>query len=385
MMDSQQKEIRELKQALLKANEDIEKLSRLKSDFVSVISHELRTPLTSIKESVSLVLDEVAGPLSENQKVFLNIAKNNIDRLAKIIIDILDFSKLEAGRSTMHKKKMDINKVINDVCLEMREDIKKNELSFDTELSDKIEKIWLDPKRISQALRHLIDNAIKFNRKKGSIKISTNQELVDAKEVVRVSIEDTGISIPQENLQNIFDSFMTGDSSMTRKHKGVGIGLSLCKRIVDYHGGELWVESKEDVGSKFIFTLPIYKKDDEFNFLLDEAIERAKYNDMRFALIVFGIKNKKDINEENLSELEKDIHFVVRGPEDKVTRFKDGEFIVIMAETDRLGAEKIVGRMKGKVRIPLNFGVVVYPDDAKEKDELIKEAEKKLGSKKNTL
>jgi len=384
-MDSQQKEIRELKQALLKANEDIEKLSRLKSDFVSVISHELRTPLTSIKESVSLVLDEVAGPLSENQKVFLNIAKNNIDRLAKIIIDILDFSKLEAGRSTMHKKKMDINKVINDVCLEMREDIKKNELSFDTELSDKIEKIWLDPKRISQALRHLIDNAIKFNRKKGSIKISTNQELVDAKEVVRVSIEDTGISIPQENLQNIFDSFMTGDSSMTRKHKGVGIGLSLCKRIVDYHGGELWVESKEDVGSKFIFTLPIYKKDDEFNFLLDEAIERAKYNDMRFALIVFGIKNKKDINEENLSELEKDIHFVVRGPEDKVTRFKDGEFIVIMAETDRLGAEKIVGRMKGKVRIPLNFGVVVYPDDAKEKDELIKEAEKKLGSKKNTL
>ena len=322
-MDSQQKEIRELKQALLKANEDIEKLSRLKSDFVSVISHELRTPLTSIKESVSLVLDEVAGPLSENQKVFLNMAKNNIDRLAKIIIDILDFSKLEAGRSAMHKKKMDINKVINDVCLEMREEIKKNELSFDTELSDKIEKIWLDPKRISQALRHLIDNAIKFNRKKGSIKISTNQELVDAKEVVRVSIEDTGISIPQENLQNIFDSFMTGDSSMTRKHKGVGIGLSLCKRIVDYIGGELWVESKEDVGSKFIFTLPIYKK--------------------------------------------------------------DGEFMVIMAETDRLGAEKIIGRMKGKVKIPLNFGVVVYPDDAKEKDELIKEAEKKLKSKKNTL
>ena len=297
----------------------------------------------------------------------------------------MDFSKLEAGRSTMHKKKIDINKVINDVCLEMSEDIKKNELSFDTELSDKIEKIWLDPKRISQALRHLIDNAIKFNRKKGSIKISTNQELVDAKEVVMVTIEDTGISIPQENLQNIFDSFMTGDSSMTRKHKGVGIGLSLCKRIVDYHGGELWVESKEGVGNKFIFTLPIYKKDDEFNFLLDETIERAKYNDMRFALIVFGIKNKKDANEENLSELEKDVHYVVRGPEDKVTRFKDGEFIVIMAETDRLGAEKIIGRMKGKVRIPLNFGVVVYPDDAKEKDELIKEAEKKLKSKKNTL
>ena len=384
-MDSQQKEIRELKQALLKANEDIEKLSRLKSDFVSVISHELRTPLTSIKESVSLVLDEVPGPLNENQKIFLNMAKNNIDRLAKIVIDILDFSKLEAGRSAMHKKKMDINKVINDVCLEMGKDIRKNKLSFETELSGKIEKIWLDPKRISQALRHLIDNAIKFNRKKGSIKISTNRELVDAKEVVMVTIEDTGISIPQENLQNIFDSFMIGDSSMTRKHKGVGIGLSLCKRIVGYHGGELWVESKEGVGSKFIFTLPIYKKDDEFNFLLDEAIERAKYSDMRFALIIFGIKNKKDVNEENLSELEKDIHSVVRGPEDKVTRFKDGEFIVIMADTDRLGAEKIIGRMKGKVRIPLNFGVVVYPDDAKEKDELIKEAEKKLKSKKNTL
>ena len=83
-MDSQQKEIHELRQALLKANEDIEKLSRLKSDFVSVMSHELRTPLTSIKESVSLVLDEVAGPLSENQKAFLNMAKNNIERLLSI-------------------------------------------------------------------------------------------------------------------------------------------------------------------------------------------------------------------------------------------------------------------------------------------------------------
>ena len=114
-MADQEKEIQGLKEKLLKANQEIEKLSRVKSDFVSVISHELRTPLTSIKESVSLILDGITGPINEEQKKFLTIAKNNIDRLAKLITDILDMSKLEAGRIHMHKKKADINSIIKDV------------------------------------------------------------------------------------------------------------------------------------------------------------------------------------------------------------------------------------------------------------------------------
>ncbi|MBU4311606.1 MAG: diguanylate cyclase [Candidatus Omnitrophica bacterium] len=381
----QQKEIAELKQALLKANEDIEKLSKVKSDFVSIISHELRTPLTSIKESVSLVLDGIAGPINVEQKNFLSMAKNNIDRLVGIIANILDFSKLESGRVTMHKRKMDINEIIKDVYVLTRPIAEKNNLGFEMELSDNIEKTWFDPDRISQALKNLISNAIKFNKPNGSIKISSSDGRIDGKKVIKVIVEDAGIGIPKEDAPWLFKTLNPLDTSMTRRHAGIGLGLAVCKRIIGFHGGDIWVESKKDKGSQFIFALPVYDKDTEFNFLLDEAIERAKYNDMKLALIIFAIRNRKDATEEAISELEKNIHSVVRGPEDKVTRFKDGEFIVIMAGTDSSGAEKIIGRMKGKVRVSLNFGVAVYPDDAKDKEGLIKKAEKELKSKNNTL
>ncbi len=380
-MDSQQKEIQQLKQALLKANQDIEKLSKIKSDFVSMVSHELRTPLTAIKESVSLVLDGAAGSISEEQGKFLRIAKNNIDRLVKTITEILDFSKLESGRITMHKRKMNINNLINEVYVAVRSSVEEKNITFGIDLSDEVEPIWFDPDRIGQALRNLISNAVKFNREDGRIKISSNKECLDGRDVVKVSVEDSGIGIPKEQVPSLFRRFTPLDTSMTRRHKGVGLGLAISKGIIEFHGGDIWVESEKGVGSKFIFTLPIYRKDVEFNFLLDEAIERAKYSDLKLALIIFEVKNPKSVTEKDYAELEDDIRSVVRGPEDKVVRFKDGEFLVIMAGTDRLGAMKIIERLKSKVKVPLNFGIAVYPDEAEYKQDLIQKAEEELKTK----
>jgi len=382
---TQQKEIQELKQELLRANDDIEKLSKVRSDFVSIISHELRTPLTAIKESVSLVLDGVTGPISDDQKRFLNMAKNNIDRLVKLVVDVLDFSKLDSGRITMHKKKMDINKLINDVYIEAKEEVENKNLDFDIELSNDTESIWFDPKRIVQALKHLISNAVKFNKEKGKIKISSSKELVDGKEVIKVSIEDTGIGISKEHIPKLFKEYNLLDSSMTRKHRGLGLGLSICKRIVDYHAGDIWVESEEGKGSKFIFTMPIYKRDNEFNFLLDEAIKRARYADLKLALILFRVKNKKDENEENLSSLEDAMKSTVRGPEDKIVRFKEGKLLAMMAGANRYGAERILERLKEKINIFLNYGIAIYPSEVEIKETLIKQAEQELKSKKNCI
>lgn len=370
--------IEELKKALLKANQDIEKLSKVKSDFVSIISHELRTPLTSIKESVNLVFDGIAGPITEDQKKFLGITKSNIDKLIKIITDILDFSKMEAGRVTLHKRKMNINKLIEDVYAAVKSSIEQKNLKFNITLSDKVEPTWFDPDRISQAIKNLISNAVKFNNENGEVKIFSSQECIDGREFIKVAVEDTGIGVAKGEALSLFKGFTPLDMSMTRRHSGVGLGLAIGKKIIDLHGGEIWVESKKDVGSKFSFTLPIYKKDEEFNFLLDEAIERARYNDLKLALIIFTVKNSIDANEEKYAEIEKTIHTVVRGPEDKVTRFREGEFIVIMAATDRLGAGKIISRLKAKVKISLNFGFAIYPDDAGNKKELIRKAEKEL-------
>ena len=382
---TQQKEIQELKQALLRANDDIEKLSKVRSDFVSIISHELRTPLTAIKESISLVLDGIAGPISDDQKRFLNMAKNNIERLAKLVVDVLDFSKLDSGRITMHKKKADINKLINDVYVEIRGDIEKKNIDLNIKLSDNIELTWFDPKRIAQALKHLISNAVKFNKEKGRIIISSSNGCVDGKEVIKVSVEDTGIGISKELIPEIFKECNPLDSSMTRKYRGLGLGLSICKRIVDYHAGDIWVESEENIGSKFIFTLPIYKRDSEFNFLLDEAVERARYADLELALVIFRIKDEKDENEETLSSLEEAMKSTVRGPEDKIVRFKGGKLLAMMAGANRYGAERILERLKENIKIPLNYGIAVYPDGADNKESLIKQAEQELKSKKNNI
>ncbi len=384
-MKKQEVQIMELKQALLRANEDIEKLSKIRSDFVSIISHELRTPLTSIKESISLVLEGVAGPIGDDQKKFLSMAKKNIDRLAKLVVDVLDFSKLDSGRITMHKKKADINKVINDVYVEIKEDIEKKKIDFNIELSDGIEQAWFDPKRIAQALKHLISNAIKFNREKGKITIVSSNGNIDGKEVIRVSVEDTGIGISRELIPELFKEYNPLDTSMTRKHTGLGLGLSICKRIVDYHAGDIWVESEEGKGSKFIFTLPIYKRDNEFNFLLDGAIERARYAELELALIVFSINKKKDNSEENLASLEEAMKTTVRGPEDKVARFKDGKLLAMMVGTNRCGVKSILERLKKRINVPLNYGIAVYPGEAENKESLIKQSEKDLKGKKITF
>ena len=384
-MENQQKEIQELRQALLKANQDIEKLSKVKSDFVSIISHELRTPLTSIKESVSLVLDEIVGPLNEEQKKFLGITKNNIDKLVKAITDILDFSKLESGRIAMHKRKMNINDVIKDVYNETKKAAEEKNLRFDLELSDGMEPVWLDPDRVAQALKNLISNAIKFNKENGEIKIYSRKVERNGKEAVRVSIEDKGIGISKEELNNLFKDFNPLDSSMTRRHRGIGLGLAVCKGIIDLHGGDVWVESEKGAGSRFIFTLPIYRSDNEFNFLLDEAMARAIYNNMELALVIFGVKRAKDATEKVLAAIEKEIKSAVRGPEDKVARFESGNLIAVIAGTDKAGAIKILRRVKEGVKTPLDFGMVVYPDEARDKEDLVNKAKKEMNIKNSPI
>ncbi|MDP2912019.1 MAG: ATP-binding protein [Candidatus Omnitrophota bacterium] len=384
-MADQEKEIQGLKEDLLKANQEIDKLSRIKSDFISVISHELRTPLTSIKESVSLILDEVTGPLSEEQKKFLTIAKNNIDRLAKLITDILDLSKLEAGRIHMHKKKADINNIIKDVYAATKISVEHKKIEFSLSLEESIEPTWVDPDRIGRVLKNLISNAVKFNRDNGRIKISSSKEHIKERDFVRITVEDNGIGIPQEEMENLFRNFSPLDTSMTRRHNGAGLGLAISKGIVELHGGDIWVISEPDTGSKFIFTIPIYKKHEEFNFLIEEAFERSKYNDAKLCLIVFEIKGSQNKSERALLEIEDIIEKTMRGPEDKITRCRNGGCIVIIARTDRLGAMAIVRRLKGSVKIPLVYGLSVFPEECSDKDELLKKAEEDLKSGRNLV
>lgn len=378
-------EMQDLKDALLKANNEIEKLSRIKSDFVSVISHELRTPLTSIKESVSLVLDGIAGPLTEEQKKFLTISKNNINRLAKLITDILDLSKLESGGIMMHKRKLNINKVIKDIYNSARINAGQKNIEFDISLEESVEPVWFDPDRIEQVLKNLISNAVKFSRDRGKIKIFSSRENINNREFIRIIVEDNGIGKPAENMENLSRDFSLLDASMARKYGSTGMDLAISKGIVELHGGNIWVVSEPDAGSKFIFTLPVYKKHEEFDFLIEEATGRSKYNCIKTALIIFEIKDTKNRIEDIIAEIEGVVEKTVRGPEDKVVSFKKRECVAIIAGADRPGAMAIIKRLKNNIKIPLLFGISIYPDEAVDKDDLIRKAEDDLKNKGNSM
>ena len=259
-MKDQKKEIDGLRQALLKANQDIERLSKVKTEFIAIISHELRTPLTSIKEGLALVLDDVSGPINTDQRNFLNIAKKNVDRLEDMITNILELTILESGSSAIYKRKMSINELIKEVYSSTSDNAEKANVRFEMELSDEVDMAWFDPNRMRQVLRNLISNAIKFNKPNGNIKISSKNDNIDGKNVIRISIQDTGTGISEDKISELFKAFNPLDSSMTRCYSGMGLGLAICKHIIELHGGEIWLETKKGVGTKFIFTLPITKE-----------------------------------------------------------------------------------------------------------------------------
>ncbi|MCK9572498.1 MAG: PAS domain S-box protein, partial [Candidatus Omnitrophica bacterium] len=224
----------------------------MKTDFTSMVSHELRTPLAAIKEGISIVLDGTSGAISKDQKEFLDIAKRNVDRLARLINDILDFQKLESGKMVFNLQDNDLNEVVKEAGKTMRSIAEQKNLKFELELDDKLPKIKFDRDKIIQVLTNLINNAVKFTEH-GSIKIETTR----ADNSLIVLIKDTGIGIKESDIPLLFVRFKQLNSGMTRKPGGTGLGLSICKDIVEKHNGKIWLESKIGVGSTFGFTLPI--------------------------------------------------------------------------------------------------------------------------------
>ncbi len=235
-----------------KVEDALRKAVEMKTEFTSTVSHELRTPLAAIKEGISIVLDGSSGNVNKQQKEFLDIAKRNVDRLNRLINDILDFEKLESGKMVFNMQENDINDAVNEVRRTMQSVIEKKGLDFKAELDKKLPKVKFDKDRIIQVLTNLVNNAVKFTEK-GNIKIVTEQ----GNNIIKVSVKDTGIGIKEEDLSRLFEKYEQLNTGVTRKTGGTGLGLSICKDIMEKHGGKIWVESKFGEGSAFCFVLPI--------------------------------------------------------------------------------------------------------------------------------
>jgi len=239
-----------------KAERKIKEAVETKSEFLSIVSHELRTPLTAMKESVAIVLDGMAGEINDEQKSCLDIARRNIDRLARLINDVLDVQKLEAGKMKFDMKVSDINEVAEHVCKTMASSAKEKGVDLVLELDGKLPKVKFDVDRITQVLTNLINNAFKFTEK-GSVIIKTGK----GENVIQVSVSDSGCGINQENMPRLFKKFEQLAESGERKTGGTGLGLAICKEIIEEHKGDIWAESEMGKGSIFKFVLPIKEKE----------------------------------------------------------------------------------------------------------------------------
>jgi len=236
-------------------------VDRLKSEFVATVSHELRTPMTSIRGYVDVLLMGAAGALNENQTHFLNIVKNNTERLNILVNDLLDVSRIESGRVTLSPQALDLREVaedvIGDVLRRSQEENKPMALSLDA--PKKLPRVYGDIERVRQIMSNLVDNAYHYTPENGTILVQI-QPLNGGHEV-QVDVKDNGVGIGLEDQDRVFERFYRGEHPLVLATPGTGLGLSIVKQIVEMHKGRIWMRSTgvPGEGSTFSFTLPVYE------------------------------------------------------------------------------------------------------------------------------
>ncbi len=251
-------ELRERHMAeLVVAKEEAERANRAKSDFISGVSHELRTPLNAIIGFSKLLLNPRVGPLNEDQGAYLRDIVGSAEHLLALINDILDLSKIEAGKMTLAPAPFSLAEVLEHSLTVVREKARQHSLRLETEIAPDVAAlgtIVADQRKIKQVLYNLLSNAVKFTPDGGSVALAAVR---DGPAHVIISVRDTGIGIPPEDQGRIFGAFEQVDSSYARQKQGTGLGLALTRRLVELHGGDIRVESVVGQGSTFHVRLPL--------------------------------------------------------------------------------------------------------------------------------
>ncbi len=258
--------------ALQDSYERLKELDRLKSNFLATVSHELRTPLTSVIGYSEMLIEGLAGPMSGEQTEYLHTIMEKGDQLLGIITSILDFSKIEMGNLRLNRAMVNMIEIARSAVTTLMPIARKAKVNIEFVSVQNIPSILVDGDKIRQVLVNLVGNAVKFNQQDGTVTVKVEicsrpsmaaQENLPValarpeQELVCISVADTGLGIPADKLERIFDSFYQVDGSSTREHGGTGLGLAITRSLVEAHGGKINVESGIDKGSTFTVLLPI--------------------------------------------------------------------------------------------------------------------------------
>jgi signal transduction histidine kinase len=238
----------ELETAMEKAQE----ADRLKSAFLAAMSHELRTPLNSIIGFTGILLQNLVGPLNDEQTKQLGMVRDSAQHLLSLINDVLDISKIEAGQLELALETFDVRESIDKVIKTTTPMAEKKDLDLTVRIAPDIGRIVSDRRRVEQILINLVTNAVKFTEK-GHVCVECRQ--MDTE--LECSVLDSGIGIKAEDMGKLFKAFQQVDTGLTRRYEGTGLGLSICKKLVEMLGGTIRVDSQWGTGSTFTFTLPL--------------------------------------------------------------------------------------------------------------------------------
>jgi PAS domain S-box-containing protein len=373
-----EKERTEKKLALLK------EINRMRSELVAVLSHELRTPLAITKEAVSQVLDHSQGQVNSRQKKILGIAKDNLERLRHMIENLLDMSRIEKHRLRLHYSLVNLNDLFLSTSGFFGKIAHEKKIRLKYLLPKEQINIFVDAERINQTVSNLINNAIKFTEQNGEITVEAR--LLETK--IRVGVIDSGIGIDRHDLPKLFIRFTQVSTMADAAEKGLGLGLSIAKELVEKHGGEIWAESLPGVGSKFYFSLPRFctikvldkRTRDRINALLSMSltvylINVSFINFARFKETL-KIRHKKlctDLNRIMDLSLKEVAWPDARKAPVVIPDFKNGIYTVLCPEIKGGEANKLCEAIKGKLKsyfeknkienVFINVGVLSYPHE----------------------
>jgi signal transduction histidine kinase len=239
----------------------IKRLERIKADFNSMVVHDLRSPMNVIQGFIELIRNRIVGQINSEQEELLDIAKENVKKVLTLVDNFLVASKIEVGKFNLDPKVNEINALIERVVDNHQVLVSNKNIKLKMKLDKNLPLLFFDGLRMEQVLNNLLSNAMKFTSEDGTIYISS--ELLrkkvkgEEKYFTCISVQDTGPGIPKEKIKDIFEKYEQVEAGKKLSSIGTGLGLSICQEIINLHGGEIWVESEVNKGSKFSFILPI--------------------------------------------------------------------------------------------------------------------------------